>query len=264
MTDTSSPDPLTTDQRARAIALETARATLATGHPMGARVLPEHRTTTDVTDLANYILDGTDPATSQATRERWAHPSLGDVQSESVEGTANDDTEAALAMYRVAETILQTGGAVEVHGVRITPAYQDGTEPAREFLADVLAERHRQQDALGYGIAHDAQHAPTTWANMVTDRLADALASIRQGDDPRADLVKAAALITAWADATEHKKARGVVHARRFRETWCNIPISDGLPPEDDELTSAWADTTCPACQQAAPGCVRNANGWDA
>lgn len=68
----TSPDPLTTEQRARQTALAVANDVLAAGHPMGGRSVPEHRNTTDLVDLALFILDGKEPLETWVARDLLA------------------------------------------------------------------------------------------------------------------------------------------------------------------------------------------------
>jgi hypothetical protein len=55
------PTDLNDAQRARADALVIAGRLLGTKAPLGQSTLPEHRSTTDLVDLANFILDGHHP-----------------------------------------------------------------------------------------------------------------------------------------------------------------------------------------------------------
>lgn len=281
MTNEHTTDYLTMEQHQRQIALESAKAALSTGHPMGGRAVPEHRTTTDLVDLANFILRGEDP---MAAWMRHQQP---------LEAVSADpgDTEAMRALWNAAETILQTGGAVEIHGVVIRRAEDEDEQPfqtlgyvpregsrytdaALPFLRAVAVERERQQQALGYDRSHDGQHTGGEWANLVTDYVAKALAG-GEGHTFQERLVQAAAIIAAWWETVQRQEAQAqhpssgepepdpepLVHARKSGPlTWCGLTWAE-MP--QTEQTGQWDKTTCPDCQQAAPKHARTANGWD-
>lgn len=256
MTDVSSPGPMTPYQAARREALQTARDMLAQRAPMGGNLLPDYRSTGELVDLARFILDGTDPLESwMAQHPAVLVPALADDE---------DPGDPAFAMYQAAQTILQTGGTVEIHGVVIRRAEDPPEHPGvtEQFLNEVLAERLRQWEDLGYGTDHDARHTRGEWANLVTDYVAKAM------DDPdahvsRERLVQAAALLAAWAETLERQPQPSAVHARQDgpNTTWCGVAPST-LP--DGAHTGRWVETTCPDCKAAAPEPVRRAHGWDA